>query len=103
MLQAYLKDTADKFGLLPHIQFRTRVVSAEWLEEEASWRVLSSAGEEFLCSVLIHSTGMLHQPSFPNFPGEESFTGQTVHTARWNETIQLRNKVRGIKTRLQTL
>ena len=88
-----MAECASKFGILPHIQFNTRVESAEWLEEEARWRLLTSAGEELLCSVLVHAGGMLHEPAYPQFGGEEVFTGEILHTARWDKEVDLTNKV----------
>ena len=91
--QAYLEETAVKFGILPHITFNTTVVEAEWLEEEGRWRTLTSGGSEYYSEVLVHATGMLHQPTFPQLGGEQDFTGQTLHTARWDNNVQLRGKV----------
>ena len=93
MSQAYLVDTAVKFGILPHITFNTTVVETEWLEEEGRWRSLTSGGEEYYSQVLVHATGMLHQPAYPQFAGQQDFTGQTLHTARWDQSIHLTGKV----------
>ena len=92
--QAYLEDTAIKFGILPHITFNTTVVEAEWLKEEGRWRSLTSGGEEYYSEVLVHATGMLHHPAYPQLGGEQDFTGQTLHTARWDSSVDLTGKVR---------
>ena len=90
-----------KFGILPHITFDTSVVETEWLEEEGRWRSLTSGGEEYYSQVLVQATGMLHHPATPQFGGEQDFTGQTVHTARWDQTINLTDKVSDSKDSLR--
>ena len=92
-LQAYLADTADKLGILPHITFNTRVRELEWLEAEARWRTVTEAGAEILSHVVIHAAGMLHHPATPRLGGEAAFRGETVHTARWDNSIDFSNKV----------
>ena len=88
-------DTAVKFGILPHVTFNTTVVETEWLEEEGRWRSLTSGGEEYYSQVLVHATGMLHHPAYPGLAGQQDFTGQTTHTARWDQDINLTGKVGG--------
>ena len=92
-MQAYLADTADKLGILPHITFNTRVRELEWLEAEARWRTVTEAGAEILSHVVIHAAGMLHPPATPRLGGEAAFGGETVHTARWDNSIDFSNKV----------
>ena len=98
-----MEETAVKFGILPHITFNTTVVEAEWLEEEGRWRTLTSGGAEYYSEVLVHATGMLHQPTFPQLGGEQDFTGQTLHTARWDNNVQLRDKVTNYALNVPTL
>ena len=92
-MEAYLADTAEKFGILPHITFNTSVAEIEWLEEEAKWRTVSGDGEVILSNVVIHAAGMLHHPATPQLGGEAAFSGETVHTARWDNSIDFSNKV----------
>ena len=66
----------------------------EWLEEEAKWRTVTGDGEVILSNVVIHAAGMLHQPFTPEFGGEDEFRGETVHTARWDKSIDLKDKVK---------
>ena len=84
----------DKFGILPHITFNTSVAEMEWLEEEAKWRTVTGDGEVILSNVVIHAAGILHHPFTPEFGGEDEFRGETVHTARWNKSIELKDKVK---------
>ena len=43
--------------------------------------------------VLISAAGGLLEPNqFPDLPGLDKFQGEVLHTARWNETIDLDGK-----------
>lgn len=35
----YMKKTCDKWNLRRDIQFKTRVIANEWLEEEGKWKI----------------------------------------------------------------
>ena len=37
--------------------------------------------------------GLLHHPATPQLGGEAAFSGETVHTARWDNSIDFSNKV----------
>ena len=93
-MQAYLADTVDQLGILPHISFNTRVRELAWLEAEARWRTVTEGGAEILSHVVIHAAGMLHHPATPQLGGEAAFSGETVHTARWDNSIDFSNKVK---------
>src|SRR3954447_26520929 len=41
---AYLRDCAERFGVMPHIRFGHAVQGAEWDEDEQRWTVETSAG-----------------------------------------------------------
>jgi hypothetical protein len=76
----YIKDYANHFGLLPHIQFNTAV---EWIEPEAigKWKVKLTSGEERIYRGVVVANGHNWDPQFPNFPGE--FTGQVLHSCQY--------------------
>ena len=40
----YLKDCAERFGVLPHVRFDTELESAEWDDAEGLWRIETSTG-----------------------------------------------------------
>lgn len=44
-IRAYLGRVAREYGIEPHIRFGTRVVAADWREDEALWHVTVEHGE----------------------------------------------------------
>ena len=74
-----------RFGLLGHIKFNEKVLQNSWDSEINQWRVRTESGQELLANVIIAGSGALHVPKLPDFPGMESFQGQSFHTAHWRK------------------
>lgn len=89
-IREYIEDTATSCGLDPHISLGLQVESAQY--QDGRWRVRTSDGAEDWCDFLVAATGLLHHPLVPDFPGRESFTGQVVHSARWDPSIETAGK-----------
>ena len=49
-----------------------------------------------MANFVISAVGGLCKPSWPTFPGAEDFQGIKVHTARWDPSIDLKNKRVGV-------
>lgn len=90
-LLAYLKRLAEQHHLLPHIRFHTRLQAAHYDEHQCLWHLQTSQGE-ILTRTWISATGGLSNPSIPRLPGLPDFQGAVFHSARWDHTIDLRNK-----------
>lgn len=96
-LKAYADRCVAKYGLRPHLRLRTNVREARFDEDEHLWRLLIvrlDTGEEreLTARFLIGATGGLTQPKAPDIPGLESFGGATMHTARWDHSVDLAGK-----------
>jgi cation diffusion facilitator CzcD-associated flavoprotein CzcO len=81
--ERYLNYVADKFDLRRDIQLDTRVVSATFEEAEHRWEIRTGDGGRARTRFLITAVGILSAHYVPNFPGIESFKGESYHTARW--------------------
>ncbi|MFI6305857.1 flavin-containing monooxygenase [Amycolatopsis thailandensis] len=88
----YLKRVVRRYGLEPHIRFDTRVTGAAFDEERGLWRVETASGETFEADVFIPAVGQLSRPVLPDIPGQESFEGNSFHSARWDHDVDLRGK-----------
>ena len=88
-LQAYLEETADEFGLRPHLQLGVAVLSAVWDDRLHLWTVALDTGDLDVCHVVISAVGFLNVPRFPTWPGLEDFGGPRFHTSRWDHRQDL--------------
>lgn len=85
-IQRYHRYVVDKFGLNAHLRLNAEVVSSVF--EGSRWRVTTADGTEFEADFVIAATGVLHHPFTPDIPGLADFTGDIVHTARWDDSVQ---------------
>ncbi|MGH4025434.1 MAG: flavin-containing monooxygenase [Pseudonocardiaceae bacterium] len=84
----YLRHCTDSYGVRPHIRFHHEVLDAAWDHEQQHWRVRTDHGE-LTSDVLVTGTGALSDPSIPDVPGLDSFTGRVFHSARWEHDYDL--------------
>ncbi|MEA2390842.1 MAG: hypothetical protein QOK31_951, partial [Solirubrobacteraceae bacterium] len=79
----YLRDCAERFGLMPQIHLDTEMLDAEWIAADQRWRIQTSQGE-IDARVIIAAPGLLSEPRVPDLPGLERFAGKVFHSARWD-------------------
>jgi cation diffusion facilitator CzcD-associated flavoprotein CzcO len=84
-IYAYLRKTADDFGVMPHIRFGTELLDATWVPERQHWAVSTSAGE-LTADVVVIGTGPLSEPTTPDLQGLSTFQGTTFHSAQWDHS-----------------
>jgi cation diffusion facilitator CzcD-associated flavoprotein CzcO len=90
-IQAYLEDTARRYGVLDRIRTSTEVRSAAWDEQRRVWRIETSAGPHE-AEVLLTACGQLSVPTVPPLPGLDRFSGPAFHTAQWRHDVDLAGK-----------
>jgi cation diffusion facilitator CzcD-associated flavoprotein CzcO len=84
----YLRDTANRHGVLPHVSYETELEHASWDEDEQLWR-LETSKEAMTADVLIAAQGPLSDPSLPDIPGIDRFEGKSFHSAQWDHDHEL--------------
>ncbi len=87
----YLRECSHRFGVRDRIHFNCELREAEWVEEEGLWRIETSRAP-LSARYLISAPGLLSEPKTPDIPGLDGFTGETVHTARWEDGRNLAGK-----------
>jgi cation diffusion facilitator CzcD-associated flavoprotein CzcO len=90
-IRDYLRRCADDFGVRDHIRTNHEVTAATWNDAERLWEIETSQGE-MRARVLVGAMGPLTEPKIPDIPGLESFTGKTMHSARWDHSYDLKGK-----------
>lgn len=90
----YHRDVSFRLGLREHIRFGCEIVAATWQGDH--WVLRTSGGEEHEFEVVVCGTGFLHHPNVPDIPGLDDFAGTWVHSARWDDAIEVRGKRVGV-------
>ncbi|KAL4966094.1 flavin-containing monooxygenase [Aspergillus stella-maris] len=96
-IQGYFVKFAEKYGLGKYIGLSHKVQETRWDEEKGVWNVQVknlSSGEVMsdTCHILIHATGYLNNPSWPDVPGLDSYKGIKLHSAKYDPTISLKGR-----------
>jgi len=81
----YINYVAQRFDLRKDITFGTRVASAHYDGNVASWTVTTDNGQQLSAQFLIMATGCLSASKLPEIPFLERYRGRTHHTARWGK------------------
>lgn len=89
-IQAYLERTAKKYSADRFIKLSHEVVECKWDDAAAKWNITIknlTTGETFQdqSDVLISARGNLNNPAWPSIEGLDTFTGEIMHSAKWNE------------------
>ncbi len=87
----YIERVARDYGVLRKTRFGVNVESATWDETGQRW-VVATDGGTVRAQFLISALGPLTEPVYPDIPGRERFTGVLLHSARWDDTIDLTGK-----------
>lgn len=90
-IQQYLRDTAQKYGVLDKHLFDTDVTLAKWDGAANRWLVDTTNGA-FSADVLVGAVGSLAEPALPDIAGIDTFAGEIFHSSRWNHETDLRGK-----------
>ncbi len=91
-LKAYAEHCVDKYGIRSRIRFNTKVIAAEFDDENSVWRVQTDPGGMVTARFVISASGILTVPNLPDIDGVDSFAGITMHTARWDHGQDLTGK-----------
>ena len=82
-IQAYLRRTAESFGIVPRIRFGHEVCDMRWDEHDRRWEIETIRGR-CTADVLVLGQGPLSEPSIPAVRGIDDFGGTVFHSARWD-------------------
>jgi 4-hydroxyacetophenone monooxygenase len=94
-VQDYFEDFAGREKLRERIRFGATVEGARWDEARARWIVTyaqEGTRHEIEAPVLVSAIGLLNRPKVPDLPGRELFRGPQMHTARWDDALDLSGK-----------
>jgi len=93
-IQGYLKQTAERFGVMDRVRLDSEITRCAW--SEGRWHVETAAGETDSADFVICATGVLHHPNIPEIDGMASFEGALFHSSRWDHSVSLEGKRLGV-------
>jgi cation diffusion facilitator CzcD-associated flavoprotein CzcO len=91
-LREYAEELADAHDLRDRTTFGRRVEDARLDEDTDTWLVTFADGDARRVRHIIDATGVLTIPKRPDIAGMDDFAGQTLHTARWDQSVDLRGR-----------
>ncbi len=93
--QRYLVALADKYKLREHTRFGREVEALWWDADRNRWQIHSVGAEGrdvSYASVVITAAGYLNRPRWPDVKGRETFAGTSIHSAKWDPSVNLVGK-----------
>jgi cation diffusion facilitator CzcD-associated flavoprotein CzcO len=93
-IQAYFEKMVEKHNIGPDIRLGQEVTAVTF--GDTTWTVETAAGLRLEADVVVVATGVLHHPRMPDIEGLDSFAGVAMHTARWDDGLDLSDKRVGV-------
>jgi cyclohexanone monooxygenase len=90
-INAYVRDTAERFGVLSRVRYGQPVESARWDEAANHW-VIRTPHATYHARFVISCAGYLHEPQIPRLPGLAQFPGTVFHSSRWQHDHDLQGR-----------
>ena len=91
-IQDYLVHCADRYGLRDHLFFGAAIVDATWDEDHRTWQLTAEDGRTWTADAMVGAIGGLRDPAYPDVPGIDTFEGDVMHSARWDDDVDLSGK-----------
>lgn len=83
----YIHGLVDRFDLARMIQFDTEVTGLDWDAEADTWTAHTRGGRTVTARAAVLAAGPLSNASLPDLPARDTYTGTTIHSARWDHTF----------------
>jgi len=93
-IHEYFKKVYLKYGVDKHTRLNEGVTSCVY--QNNRWTVKTTKNLTYDADLLFAATGMLHKPNYPAIVGLESFAGVSMHSARWDTTVDMKGKRIGV-------
>ncbi|GAB3681153.1 flavin-containing monooxygenase [Salinisphaera aquimarina] len=88
----YVHHLVDRFELRPLMRFRHNVKGLEFDEARGAWTISIAGKRNVHARCVVAAQGPLANPSLPDIPGIDSFGGEVIHSARWDNDYDFDGK-----------
>ncbi|KAI3319407.1 FAD/NAD(P)-binding domain-containing protein [Xylariaceae sp. AK1471] len=97
----YFDGFANKYSLKQHVRLEHQVIGAYWNNDKDGYdiKVKDIANNLVVtdhCDILINASGILNHWRWPEIPGLDKYEGTLLHTANWDESVNLEGKHVGL-------
>jgi cation diffusion facilitator CzcD-associated flavoprotein CzcO len=89
---AYIQRCVARHSIRDHVRFGCEVRRATFDAQSGAWMIETASGERFETPILVSAVGLFNNPTIPDLPGREQFTGAQFHSARWDHSYALAGK-----------
>lgn len=87
-IREYLERTVALGGITDLVRLGCPVDAARWDAASARWRLTTPRGV-IEAGAIVLAAGRLTEPRIPEVPGLGTFPGPILHTARWDDAVEL--------------
>lgn len=96
-IQQYYARLTEEYGVKPHLRLRHEVLSARWNDQSYQWEfeIKDLANGQIIrdtADFFVSAPGRVNQASFPDIEGLDKFAGKVLHTSKWDNSVELKNK-----------
>lgn len=97
-LHEYFTNVAEEYDLLRKMTFNVECYAMEWDELRNLWTVYfrhtHDPSQTFTkeAPIVVCAIGKLDLPHIPDIKGRDTFEGAQFHSARWDHSVELKNK-----------
>lgn len=93
----YLEFVAQEYDVKDKFYFNREVVSATWHEDTSEWELEIKHGDGHMettrCNAIVSGSGLFATPNKePNIKGYKDYSRPSFHTAKWDHSVDYRNK-----------
>jgi 4-hydroxyacetophenone monooxygenase len=94
-IRDYIQGVASAFGIAAHTRFDSEVEAAEWDDTSQRWNIRVRTADDvsaMSARAVISCVGVLNRPFIPDFADMDVFTGRILHSARWEDDLDVTGK-----------
>jgi cation diffusion facilitator CzcD-associated flavoprotein CzcO len=89
----YIHHVADRFDLRKDVLLNTRMARSEFNEATSRWAVTAEDGRQWSARFVVMCVGQLSLTKRPDYPGQETFKGEIIHSGVWpKRNVELEGK-----------
>ncbi|MEM7278141.1 MAG: NAD(P)/FAD-dependent oxidoreductase [Pseudomonadota bacterium] len=91
-IQQYIEDCATRSGVRDYISNNVRLTALRFDDARQIWKATVDGQAPIFARFVVNAAGGLHKAAYPDIPGRERFSGHSMHTANWDNNVELTGK-----------